>query len=142
MVYEIPGLRFQAQANPFWCWAAVAWMVQDYYAKGQGSAECDIATTVTGGNCCPPPRLDDPTNPCLRAADLVAALGTIGHAASPLVEQPQSFLFVMNEIIGRRPLCAQMAREGGNHYVVLAGCADDQSLRVFDPEGWYDTDFD
>jgi hypothetical protein len=142
MVYDITGLRFQPQVNPYWCWAAVTWMVLDFYAKGQGRSQCDIAALVTGGNCCPPPSLDDLGNPCLRGADLQISLAAVGHSGGRLIAQPQSFSFVRQEIAGRRPLCAQMARRTGDHYVVLSACADDQSLRVLDPEGWYETDFD
>jgi hypothetical protein len=141
MIYDITGLRFQPQLNAYWCWAAVTWMVQDFYANGQGRSQCGIASLVTGGTCCPPPRLDDLSNPCLRGADLQTALIAVGHSGGPMIAQPQSFAFVQQEIAGQRPLCAQMTRLSGRHYVVLAACADDQSLRVLDPEGWYDTNF-
>lgn len=141
MVYTIPDLRHQMQATPYWCWAAVTWMVLDYYTKGRGMSQCDIASQVTGGTCCPPPPLDDLSNPCLRGADLQTALAAVGHSRGPMIEQPQSFAFVQQEIAGQRPLCAQMTRRNGRHYVVLSACADDESLRVLDPEGWYDTDF-
>jgi hypothetical protein len=115
-------------------------MVLDYYTKGQGLLQCEIASRVTGGNCCPPPPLDS-NNTCLRDANLRDVLDSIGHSAGPLIPQPQEFLFVKNEIVAQRPICAQMARPGANHYVVLSACADDETIRVLDPEGWYETEF-
>jgi hypothetical protein len=50
---------------------------------------------------------------------------------------------VKREIIAQRPVCAEVALPGGlTHYVVLSTCADDGSIRVLDPQGWYDTTFD
>jgi hypothetical protein len=139
MVYDIPGLRFQRQANPHWCWAAVAWMVMDFYSRGQGLPQCQIAARVTGGSCCPAPA--DPNDPCFNLMNLGDALAAVGHSAGAALDQPQDFSLVKDQILARQPLCAQVAMPGVNHYVVLSTCADDGGIRVFDPEGWYDTDF-
>jgi hypothetical protein len=140
MIYAINGLRFQRQADTNWCWAAVSWMVLDFYSRGQGILQCDIASRVTGGLCCPspPPNRNDP---CYNLMNLETALNSVGHSAGSMIPQPQDFTLVKNEIIAQRPICAQMALPGVNHYVALSTCADDGSIRVLDPEGWYDTDF-
>ena len=139
MIYTVNGLRFQRQFEPTWCWAAVSWMVMDFYTKGAGVLQWQIASQVTGGTCGPNPPTD-PNDVCYNLMDLGLALQTVGHSAGAM--QPQAdFSLVREEISGQRPLCAQMALPGLTHYVVLASCADDGSIRVFDPEGWYDTNF-
>jgi hypothetical protein len=114
-------------------------MILDFYTKGQGSLQCDIASQVTGGQCCPTPP-PDRTDSCYSLINLGTALATVGHAGE-ISPQPQDFSLVKNEIIAQRPICAQIALPGLTHYVVIPTCADDGSLRVFDPEGWYDTTF-
>ncbi len=145
MVYEIPGIRFQPQATPYWCWAAVAWMVLDCYTKGNGKLQCEIAGELTNTSCCPPPD-GTAADPSLQPESLQKALAAVGHYGSgpiaPQPQDPQDFLRIKTEIIAQRPICAEMAVPGGNHFVVISACADDQSLRVLDPLGWYDTDFD
>jgi Papain-like cysteine protease AvrRpt2 len=141
MVYDIPGLRFQQQQDPHWCWAAVSWMVMDFYSKGQGLSQCQIGSRLSGGQCCPAPS-GSPTDPCSTLASLEDALTLVGHSAGPLVEPPQPFTLVTGEIMAQRPICAQMALSGVNHYVVLSACADDGGIRVLDPSaGFYNTDF-
>ena len=115
-------------------------MVNDCYSGGQGILQCQIASEVTGGQCCPNPP-GNPNDPCNALRNLQEALDSVGHSAGPIVAQPQSFDLVKTEIVAQRPICAQVALPGLTHYVVLSTCADDGSIRVFDPQGWYDTTF-
>ena len=139
MIYDIPGIRFQMQATPIWCWAAVSWMVLDYYTHGAGALQCAIASRVTGGNCCPASSFSA-GDACNSGVHLEDALATIGHFGGTLA-QPQPFEVIKNEILVRRPICAQIALAGVNHCAVISTCSDDQAVRVLDPLGWYDTDF-
>ena len=142
MIYTVKSLRFQQQQAISWCWAAVTWMVNDCYSGGGGSIlQCAIASQVTGGQCCPSPP-GDPNDPCNTLRNLADALNSVGHSAGPMRPQPQRFDLVKNEIIAQRPIRAQVALPGLNHYVVLSTCADDGSILFLDPQGWYDTTFD
>jgi|SRR5215471_10275104 len=140
MVHAIPNLRFQAQADPNWCWAAVTWMVLDFYTQRQCGVQCQIASQITGGNCCPSPPAD-PNDPCFNLINLNDALMGVGHSAGPMLPQPQEFSLVVDQLSAQRPICAQVALQDVNHYVVLSACTDEGAVRVLDPLGWYDTDF-
>jgi hypothetical protein len=140
VIYAVNGLRFQQQADANWCWAAVSWMVADFYSQGSGPVQWQIASQLTGGQC-GPARPSNPNDVCYNLINLANVLSVLGHLARPMVPQPQPFSLVQQEISGQRPICAQVALPGLTHYVVLASCADDGSIRVFDPEGWYDTSF-
>lgn len=140
MVHAIPTLRFQLQADPHWCWAAVTWMVLDFYTQRQCGAQCEIASQVTGGHCCPSPSAN-PDDPCLNLINLADSLLAVGHANGPLLQAPQAFFLVVAELSAQRPLCAQISLHDVNHYAVLSACTDEGAIRVLDPLGWYDTDF-
>jgi hypothetical protein len=140
MVHAIPALRFQLQADSHWCWAAVTWMILDFYTQRQCGIQCQIASQVTGGNCCLSPPVD-PYDPCYNLINLNDALIAVGHSAGPMLDQPQPFTLVQSELKAQRPICAQVALPGVNHYVVLSACTDEGAIRVLDPLGWYDTDF-
>jgi hypothetical protein len=140
MVHAIPALRFQQQADPHWCWAAVTWMVLDFYTQRQCGLQCQIASQVTGGNCCPSPS-SGPNDPCRNLINLRDALDAVGHSAGPMLPQPQPLFLVRDELDAQHPICAQIALPGVNHYAVLSACTDEGAIRVLDPLGWYDTDF-
>jgi hypothetical protein len=140
MIYTINNLRFQPQGATNWCWAAVTWMVNDCYTGGNSILQCAIASQITGGQCCPSPP-NDPGDLCNTPRNLGASLAAVGHLAGPLLRPPQPFDLVKSEIIAQRPICAEVALPGLTHYVVLSTCADDGSIRVLDPQGWYDTTF-
>lgn len=140
MVHAIPALRFQLQADPHWCWAAVTWMVLDFYTQRQCGAQCQVASQVTGGNCCPPPTTD-PLNACFNLINLSDALIAVGRSAGPMLPQPQPFSLVQSELSAQHPICAQISLQDVNHVAVLSACTDEGAIRVLDPLGWYDTDF-
>ena len=125
----------QIQRNPYWCWAAVASMISQYYKNP--SSQCAVATAtlqIPGCDCC----VTEPTpNECQTWWDLPRALESVGHYRAD--DGLGEFATIVQEIELERPLCALMQyRAGPRHYVLLTGYDDvsgHESVFVLDPAG-------
>jgi hypothetical protein len=131
---DVP-LQFQQQT--FWCWAAVAKGVADFFARGDsGFAQCDIATEVLSvGDCCNGAA-------CNSWSELEVPLEVVKHANPPPIDCTGSsdgiFGTIQNEIDGQRPVAARIQwNDGTGHFVVIAGYTlngqINPTLQILDP---------
>jgi hypothetical protein len=113
----IPASRrfvVEPQQQPEWCWAAVAVSVEKYFNPASPLRQCDVATSVVGGDPCREPV------PADKPEALDVALRKINRLKKS-VSRPLSFNELRQEIDANRPLCAGIRwRSGGGHFVILS----------------------
>jgi hypothetical protein len=128
-------LEFQKQT--FWCWAAVAKGVADFYAGGDcGMGQCDIATQVLNtGDCCN-------GAPCNDWSELEAPLAVVQHTNGSPIDSSNGtdgiLGIIQSAIDSQQPVPARIAwSDGTGHFVVICGYSSGAqvapSLLVLDP---------
>lgn len=109
-----------------WCWAAVAASITEYYASIDHtpvSTQEELASHYVEGD-------DSP-------ADLATVLDDLGHRDGSPAGGAMLFPDILSNIRASRPICCKIVYDSGDHYVVIAGCYDDdsQDVAVCDPAG-------
>jgi hypothetical protein len=131
------GVPLEFQKERFWCWAAVAKGVADFYANGDcGMAQCDIATRVLHiGDCCNGAA-------CNRWSEMEEPLVVVQHTNGQPIDCSEGtdgvFAVIQNAIKLQQPIPARIQwSDGTGHFVVICGCSTNgqssQSLQILDP---------
>lgn len=125
------------QSQDYWCWAAVASSVRNFFEPSNTLSQCQVATQTLneyespGHACC-----SDPA-PCNLPYFLDRALTITGHF-NRTHPAPLSWEEVKEQIDLDLPLCAYLEASSSAHYVVISGCTRYQSglktLHVCDPD--------
>ena len=119
--------KVREQDRPYWCWAAAALSVHEFYKGDLFSKQCDIVTDVlksqlNGTHCCPP----GSNRKCQKKSSTEKALKVTKNFAPPLLEQPLTFQEIRNEIrdsVNGKPICCSLRgnQAAGAHVVVVTG---------------------
>jgi hypothetical protein len=126
--FELPGWQMlpfsmQPQAQPNWCWAAVAASVAAFFDAATHQTQCLIANAqLRRQDCCG----SGASGPCNVYGFLASALNRVRHLKvwHPSVCAPLNE--VRSEIDAKRPLCARVAWDsGGAHFVTIVGYLPD-----------------
>lgn len=123
-------IQVPKQDGDFLCWAAVTAGVRKYYF-GDVLKQCFIAGTMLNRACCPKPE------PCDEPHRLDWTLAKFDCLAQDPIGGPLPPQVVVHQIatLGL-PICAQIARPGSTHFVVIAGVKvshNAMDLAVWDP---------
>jgi hypothetical protein len=137
---ELLGLDGECQQHVYWCWAAVAVGVANYYQRAQGWTQCRLVQQVIG-DCCTEPATPCPSSlpdagDCDRAFPTGCGLCATGCSKAPHGFQDLSFQEVRQEIARDQPVACRIEN---NHAVTIYGCAwakeneDDSYVIYWDP---------
>jgi len=122
---NMPILNFDmdSQMEGFWCWAAVAKGVSDFYNRGSEFTQCSIAQQVLNvPNCCPQ------VEACNQTEDLKTALMVTGNFVQK--KRKISWAKLENELINGRVVAARIQfRSGAGHFIVLYGTSENGGVR-------------
>jgi hypothetical protein len=111
-------LSLPRQQQVEWCWAAIAVGVEKYFDPSSTLRQCDIASSVTGNQCC---GLAGGSVACNQPEKLQDALSSIGRLRAVL-RRPLRFEEVQREIDAGRPVAARVEwGSGGAHFVLMDG---------------------
>jgi hypothetical protein len=139
----MPNLAFtmQAQAQTYWCWAAVSASTSAYFGGPVGPSggpwqQCEVANCVLKQTtCCQ----DGSTSSCNLDAVLEDGLTCVTHLAGAPFSGPSPYSYVKQEIAAGHPVGVRIGwYNDDGHFVCLTGYDDStgtQFVEVDDP--WY-----
>jgi hypothetical protein len=152
MNYQLADFKMEGSGAEYWCWAAVAVSIGNFYGTGSWN-QCDVANNVLGHQQGGTPDCCDPTDKvgasCNMPWDLDVALHYT-RSRGAMIQEAVKFEEVRDEMKEKRPVGmliefgvpaafrvkqqagAEFASNvNGGHYVVICGCDDNPAL----PEG-------
>jgi len=126
------ALNMQWQSELWWCWAAVAASVAEYFSPSNAWRQCQVAgATLGNGGCCANP------SPCNQQYDLDKALTAVGHF-SGLVASTVSAGALAGELTAGRPIGSRVNWSGGGgHFVAIAGLLQGSQDYIGITDPWY-----
>ena len=124
----MPAIKYVAQSENNWCWAACAEML--YQAlQGLAKSQCTLASSLFGRACCPSPGAPS-------GCDQGAWPNQVYPPGLPtnLVPNPLSLGGIRSELAAGKPVqvCYQW-RNGGRHVALIVGEHPNGDFEVFDP---------
>jgi papain like cysteine protease AvrRpt2 len=117
------------QDSRFWCWAAVATGIADFYGNAMLQQHL-VAAGVLGRSC--QPRGAAPPN-CDCAGSLESALCYTDNLAGATIPGTVSLATIISAIDAGRPVCARIADHSTGHFAVITGYGASSHLHIDDP---------